>query len=155
KMTIDLSRPLVTSMGQHDPLDGFVTYSELEATYHAMDGTPSAPSLTQATADFATMTDPGALATADPLGLGGLLVDAFLLEQLIEEGGLEKRNQLLPTLLEAALAGLRPYVQQPDLRSPADHRLAFRELGLAIGLAAIDLMGRNGEQLSYRLAPGS
>jgi hypothetical protein len=155
KMAIDLSRPLVTSMGQHDPLDGFVTYSELEATYRAMDGTPSAPSLTQATADFAAMTDPGALATADPLGLGGLLVDAFLIEQLIEGGGLEKRNQLLPPLLEAAVVGLRHYVQQPDLRLPADQRLAFRELGLAIGLAAVDLMGRNGQRLSDRLAPGS
>jgi len=32
KMSIDLSRPLVPSMGQHDPLDGFVTYNELQAT---------------------------------------------------------------------------------------------------------------------------
>ena len=32
KMSIDLSRPLVPSMGHHDPLDGFVTYSELQAT---------------------------------------------------------------------------------------------------------------------------
>ncbi|MDD1666502.1 MAG: hypothetical protein LUQ23_03090, partial [Methanomicrobiales archaeon] len=29
KMSIDLSYPLVTSMGQHDPLDGLVTYCEL------------------------------------------------------------------------------------------------------------------------------
>ena len=32
KMSIDLSRPLVLSMGHHDPLDGFVTYNELQAT---------------------------------------------------------------------------------------------------------------------------
>ena len=32
KMSIDLSRPLVASMGQHDPLDGFVTYNELQAS---------------------------------------------------------------------------------------------------------------------------
>src|SRR5439155_18872535 len=30
KMSIDLSRPLVLSMGQHDPLDGYVTCVELE-----------------------------------------------------------------------------------------------------------------------------
>ena len=30
KMSTDLSRPLVTSMGQHDPLDGFVTCAQLE-----------------------------------------------------------------------------------------------------------------------------
>lgn len=32
KMSIDLSRPLVTAMGQHDPLDGFVTYPAREFT---------------------------------------------------------------------------------------------------------------------------
>ena len=32
KMSIDLSLSLVPSMGQHDPLDGFVTYNELQAT---------------------------------------------------------------------------------------------------------------------------
>ena len=30
KMSIDLTRPLVPSMGQHDPLDGLVTYLELQ-----------------------------------------------------------------------------------------------------------------------------
>ncbi|HJX55592.1 MAG TPA: hypothetical protein VJ350_02035, partial [Methanoregula sp.] len=32
KMSTDLTRPLVPSMGQHDPLDGFVTYHELQLT---------------------------------------------------------------------------------------------------------------------------
>ena len=32
KMSIDLSYPLVTSMGLHDPLDGLVTYTQLQAT---------------------------------------------------------------------------------------------------------------------------
>ncbi|MDD5167966.1 MAG: hypothetical protein PHN75_04045, partial [Syntrophales bacterium] len=31
KMSIDLSRPLVPSMGHHDPLEGLITYSELRA----------------------------------------------------------------------------------------------------------------------------
>jgi hypothetical protein len=30
KMSIDLSRPLVQSMGQHDSLDGFITYNQLQ-----------------------------------------------------------------------------------------------------------------------------
>ncbi len=30
KMSIDLTRPLVSSMGQHDPLDGFITYNEIK-----------------------------------------------------------------------------------------------------------------------------
>jgi len=41
-------------------------------------------------------------------------------------------------LHEAALVGLRQYVEQPHLRFPATHRLAFRELGLAIGLATLE-----------------
>jgi hypothetical protein len=43
---------------------------------------------------------------------------------------------LLEALLVSAAAGLRRYARQPDLRAPAAQRLAFRELGLAIGLAA-------------------
>ena len=31
KMSIDLSRPLVDSMGQHDPLDGLISYLQLQA----------------------------------------------------------------------------------------------------------------------------
>jgi len=32
KMNINLSRPLVESMGQHDPLDALITYLQLTAT---------------------------------------------------------------------------------------------------------------------------
>lgn len=32
KMSTDLSRPLVASTGQHDPLDGYVTCVQLRAT---------------------------------------------------------------------------------------------------------------------------
>ena len=31
-MSIDLSYPLVPSMGQHDPLDGYITYLQLQST---------------------------------------------------------------------------------------------------------------------------
>jgi hypothetical protein len=31
KMSIDLSYPVVRSMGHHDPLDGFITYTALQA----------------------------------------------------------------------------------------------------------------------------
>jgi hypothetical protein len=32
KMSIDLSRPLVPSMGHHDPLDGFITFRQLQTS---------------------------------------------------------------------------------------------------------------------------
>jgi hypothetical protein len=40
KMSIDLSYPLVSTMGHHDPLDGFITYLQLQATA-AKDATKS------------------------------------------------------------------------------------------------------------------
>jgi len=131
KLSVDLSRPVVASMGQHDPLDGLVTCAQLEATRGG-----AAPSLRAAIADFAAMIEPEALITADPLGLGGLLVDAYRVAQLDEKGaGIEGLAQVL---LDAALVGVRHYADQTDLLLPAEARLAFRELGLSIGLAAVE-----------------
>ena len=143
KMSVDLARPLVESMGQHDPLDGLVTYTQLEATVAG-----AGPPLDDAIADFAAMVDPRGLATHDPLGLGGLLGDACRLAQL-EQHGVSGRG-LVESLLAGALAGLRHYVEQPDLRMPAGRRLAFRELGLAIGLAAMEADAWRGASPSER-----
>ena len=131
KLSIDLSRPLVASMGQHDPLDGFVTCRQLDATAPGAE-----PSLREALEGFAAMTDRRELATADPLGVGGLLADACRLAQLAPRDA--DADALIDALLASAFAGLERYVTQPDLRAPAHHRLAFRELGLAIGLAALE-----------------
>ena len=154
KMSIDLSRPLVVSMGQHDALDGFVTYAELDAAARVTGAFASGPDLVDETADFFAMIDRGALATADPLGLGGLLADAFCVDQLRWQNALPSGEQLLGDLLEAALAGLRQYVQQSDLRSSARSRLAFRELGLAIGLAAVERMAERVRSAPERSAGG-
>jgi hypothetical protein len=140
KASIDLSRPLVASMGHHDPLDGFVTCVQLEATAARMRLAETGPRLAGAARDFAGMLDRRRLATRDPLGLGGLLVDAYRVAQLMREGAWSRDDDLLDALLAAELIGLRYYLAGPDLRAPADQRLAFRELGLAIGLAAVGLM---------------
>jgi len=140
KASIDLSRPQVASMGHHDPLDGLVTCVQLDATAAGLRPPAPGPRLADAAADFAGMLAPGQLATGDPLGLGGLLVDAFRVDQLRRQGAWSSDDDLLEALLAAALVGLQHYLAQPDLRSPADRRLAFRELGLAIGLAAVGLM---------------
>ncbi len=139
KASIDLSRPLVASMGQHDPLDGWLTCVELEATARALGTAETGPDLSAAMADFAGMIEPTALATDDPLGLGGLLADALRLEQLAARGAAGASRQLLPVLLETAAEGVRHVRQSADRRRPAHGRLAFRELGLAIGLAAVEL----------------
>lgn len=40
--------------------------------------------------------------------------------------------------LDASLVGLKSFATQKILRYPADYRLAFRELGLSIGLHAVE-----------------
>jgi hypothetical protein len=130
KLSIDLSRPLVASMGQHDALDGFVTCTQLEAS-----ASSAAPSLRDATADFRTMINPRGLTTHDPLSLGGLLTDACRLTQLARRD--REMGSLVDAALGAALGGLRHFAAQAHLAAPAHHRLAFRELGLAIGLAGL------------------
>jgi hypothetical protein len=88
---------------------------------------------------FARMIEGQDWATADPLGLGGLLVDAARVAQLMRFGA-AKVGYLLEKLLADALRGLAHYSRQDDLSQPASHRLAFRELGLAIGLSAIEVL---------------
>jgi hypothetical protein len=141
KMSIDMSRPLVTAMGHHDPLDGYLTCLELEATASQASAAEKAPDLAPAISDFAAMIPPD-LTTADPLGIGGLLVDASRLVRL----GLSidrpphGLGPLLGRLVDATVVGLEMYAATGELRRSAASRLAFRELGLAIGLAAVPLV---------------
>ena len=139
KMSADLSRPLVPSMGHHDPLDGLITCTQLQTTKSTQPGTPGGPGLEDAVADFAAMIAGQDWGTADPLGLGGLLADASRVAQLMHFGSFAGTD-LLHALLAAALRGLPEYVRQDELRYPASRRLAFRELGLAIGLSAVPLI---------------
>jgi hypothetical protein len=130
KMSIDLSRPLTPSMGQHDPLDGLITYEELR-------GAIASDELRDAIADFAELCMGRSWLTDDPLGLGGLLWDAWRLGQLIQERGIE-RLSLLEDILDASLTGLVAFSEERSLERPAAYRLAFRELGLSIGLHALE-----------------
>ncbi len=136
KMSTDLSRPLVSSMGQHDPLDGFITCVQLETTASLLSSTVNGPSLKPAVADFTAMIKSTDVRTADPLSLGGLLSDAWRVGQLMARGAFDGGG-LLESLLAAAREGLSLY-SKGDWRQVASRRLAFRELGLAIGLSAIE-----------------
>jgi hypothetical protein len=134
KMSIDLSRPLVPSMGQHDPLDGLLTYAMLR---RAAGGDAGPPVLEQEMADMAGMVRNMPLATSDPLGIGGLLFDSVRIARLTVQGGLVSPG-LLESVTAAALDGLGAFVRTRSLELPAGYRLAFRELGLAIGLAGTE-----------------
>ena len=150
KMSIDLSRPLVTSMGQHDPLDAYVTTLELRAGATALTDAPVPPELAGECREYAAMLRRGDWASADPLGIGGLLADAWRLQQLAQQG-VEFDAQLPARLLDAARSGLAALEQSGELRLPARHRLAFRELGLAIGLHALERLQAAAPTLRTRL----
>jgi hypothetical protein len=123
KMCIDLSRPLVPSMGLHDPLDGLVTYSELQVTTTEYFGESLRLDLEPEIADLADI----------------CLFDAERIVQLMVKGGLGY-GRLLETVVDAALLGLVSFAQSDTLAFPAGYRLAFRELGLAIGLKGVEVL---------------
>jgi len=209
KMRVDLSAPLVPSMGQHDPLDGLLTCLALEQTtralarishhpstataqWHALTGfrsvgvldiesaMPARSSVAKAThaaplnrlatnrgekcglgVDDLTLKKEITLleemcegqqwATADVLGIGGLLTDCWRLAKL-QAGGIDSDALELPALLEDAARSMAALLQQDPFRLPRQYRLAFRELGLAIGLAALPALEKLGAQDASALA---
>jgi len=139
KMSIDLSRPLVNSMGHHDPLDGFITYQLLEATARKFPDTPPELSLKAEINALQAMCEGKKWATEDALGIGGLLTDAFIRVQLIKTHHLQETARL-QSLLEDITLSLQAFITHNQLNLPAENRLAFRELGLSIGIHAIKRM---------------
>ncbi len=135
KMSIDLGRPLVPAMGQHDPLDGLITLHELVMTGRDHPA-PGLPDLGGEIATMEEICNGLAWETDDPLGMGGLLTAAWRAASMAGRG-LFPHPDLPARLLRAALAGLPVFVRSGTLRLPPHYRLAFRELGLAIGLHAL------------------
>jgi len=139
KMSIDLSHPLVDSMGQHDPLDGLITYQELEASAKLFPETSKKISLKVEIEELIATCSGHNWATSDSLGMGGLLTDAYRLVQLIFSDQLHETSKLELLLRDIDLS-LQAFIKHNSLTLLAKNRLAFRELGLAIGLYAIPKM---------------
>jgi hypothetical protein len=136
KMSIDLTRPLVASMGHHDPLDGYITLLQLRQTAAHESHAGEGPTLDAELASFAAMVDGRDWTTTDPLGLGGLLVDAVRFAHLVGAGA-RVEHEILDDIIDSAGRGIEVYDNSPQLAQPAERRLAYRELGLAIGLAGV------------------
>jgi hypothetical protein len=128
KMSIDLTRVLVPAMGHHDALDALVSYLELQERQ---------PVLDREILEVRRLAVAGAPETDDALGIGALLIAVYRFATLIRSGRLAERP-LLARLLIAARASLDAFARGNPLSGPARSRLAFRELGLAIGLHAIE-----------------
>ena len=130
KMSIDLKRVLVPSMGQHDPADACVTYLEVAG---------ATPVLEREIGDARELCMAARWESEDPLGIGSLLVLIHRLAVRIGCHG-EWERAMLAQLLAAARLSLEVFAREGALNAPAHYRLAFRELGLAIGLHAIERM---------------
>jgi len=126
KMSIDLRRALVPSMGQHDALDALAVYLELQG---------GADALEREIADLRPLAAAGPLETGDALGIGALPTNAYRLATLPARGASRE---------EPLVARLPTVAREGPLRVPAHARLAFRELGLAIGLRAMQELRDSG-----------
>jgi hypothetical protein len=138
KMSIDLSHPVVMSMGRHDALDGLAAAAALEAHVRSgagpVDGADVAD-LQVVLSDLAEMCAGRGWATHDALGIGGLLTDAWFLARLRST---DVPDRLLTGVLRDAARSLDLVTMGRHLDARAAERLAFRELGLSLGLAAVE-----------------
>ena len=69
-------------MGQHDPLDGYITYRQVQATAEKDTERMASQDLASEIADMARMCEGKIWTTDDPLGIGGLLCNAYTTAQL-------------------------------------------------------------------------
>ncbi|MGB5131904.1 MAG: hypothetical protein WBO00_04775 [Steroidobacteraceae bacterium] len=131
KMSVGLDRVLVPSMGQHDPLDALLAYLELRAN----------AILEREIREARVLCAQVQWETDDPLGIGTLLTGLFRLAKIITSN-LAPEAALFARMVAAARISLEAYTRDDPLSAPAESRLAFRELGLAIGLHAIDRLAQ-------------
>jgi hypothetical protein len=139
KMSTDLSRILVPAIGLHDALDGFITFREVRHALAKLSTDAAVADLSSAIESLSALCQHRNWATDDPLGLGGLLFDAGRLCQLPGNEQFDDLH-LLEEILEACRNGLAGLLAGRYLNQPVSQRLAFRELGLAIGLRAFPII---------------
>lgn len=139
KISVDLSRPLVTLMGQQDPLDTLLTYQQLQTSAQRFSDIPTALDLESEITEMSSICLGRSWTTHDALGIGGLLTNSYKLMQLIALNHLDETDRL-EELLQDIEYSLHTFIRHKPFNLLAEHRLAFRELGLAIGLQTISKM---------------
>lgn len=131
KMSVDFSRPLISNMGAHDPLEGLVC---VENVINAAPG--KSEELKPFIKDMEQLCAGKDWFTTDDLGIGGLLINAIRVSDLAKEKKLPESirpEKLMANILE----GLKIYARKYDKNRPATQRLAFRECGLSLGLQSL------------------
>lgn len=132
KMSTDLSRSLVGSMGAHDPLDGLVC-----AVSIAEQVPEKRTALQPLIQDFKECARGLDWTTSDALGIGGLLLNLVRVTEL-DQKNVDLPDSIRPEkLLTESILGLEAYRRAHHPDRDAGRRLAFRECGLSLGLRAI------------------
>ncbi|TBW28599.1 hypothetical protein [Gramella sp. KN1008] len=126
KMDAELSQPLVSSMGAHDPLEGLICTAGIIRRF------PDRKSeFDYMLSAFNRMCEGQTWITSDPLGIGGLLTDcvrAFILKKEDLHLSLDPEQ-----LLKESIQSINNY-QRNNRWEGASQRLAFRECGLSLGV---------------------
>jgi hypothetical protein len=133
KMNTRLTRPMVGSMGAHDPLEG------LSCIISAIDAYPQSRSvLEQIKSELHYICQDMSWFTSDALGIGILMINTARAAEL------SFRIKPLPAsmrpeyLFADSIAGLEAFTRQVyKRREHADNRLAFRECGLTLGFRVL------------------
>lgn len=166
KMSITLDRVLVPCTGQHDPLDAWLAYQEIDLAAGAGQAPGERLSLASEIEEVGEICRHLSWVTDDALGAGSLLLAAHKLARLMLRYGIDDEG-MLEQILEVAAVSTAAVAASKFQQLAADRRLAFRELGLAIGLRAFRRMreaieGRPGfpadgmlSALAYHLAMGA
>lgn len=132
KMSLDLSRPQVHSMGVHDPLEGLVLAVSLRQMVPEL-----APQLKKLEAAFENLSQGRDWKTNDTLGIGGLLLTAVKAAECSSQ--MESVPQAMDPekLLQACRIGLESLANSKELSFTSARRLAFRECGLSLALRVL------------------
>ena len=142
KMSVDLSRPLVPVMGAHDPLEGLIC--ALQVLQSDLSYKEEFDIYTEKLKKLCGRSDWG---TDDALGIGGLLINTIRTAELGQYTDLPECIRP-ERILKDAENGLKVFSESFDPEESAEYRLAFRELGLSLGLRCLhgnlDFLQENG-----------
>ena len=148
KMSVDLSAPLVESMGAHDPLEGLIC--SMSALQSAPGKTSELETLLE---DMEVLSRGMDWTTSDTLGIGGLLLATARTAELSLAGIGLPSSAMPEKLLNDALNGLKAitvYVYDP--MQSAERRLAFRECGMSLGIRVLYGMRERFDELDLEIA---
>ena len=131
KMDTELTRPLVASMGAHDPLEGLICSKSVQ---HAL---PERSSEVEPLIEkFEEMCRERDWATSDSLGIGGLLLNTLKAVVLNSSGVKLPSSSRASKLFQESLISLKSFERSFSNSQSAERRLAFRECGLSLGIKA-------------------